>query len=228
MMQEEQQHDPTNPRGIFHQVDRPASITGNALPPRDPDEDDEDDENEGAVVSLADCTRNSLFPLEKSLFIEIFSLLSRIGNCLKSHCIAADSCSEIVLRSHGIAHFPAKFPVSREFTWRRVRSALRHQPGSLALCETTTKSRKSARQRRAFLVWRSVSGLRISRVTGRNCQKSPDACRNIPIFGRRRPETEFDPHCLAGSACTDKVSNNTSSVRVIGAKHGTRHRPLGS
>ena len=31
-----------------------------------------------------------------------------------------------------IAIFPVKFPVSREFAWRPVRSALRRQPGSAA------------------------------------------------------------------------------------------------
>src|SRR5471030_2024449 len=82
----------------------------------------------GIRIAQSLCRRNSLFPLENSLFLEIFSLLSRIGNCPKSHCVAANSCSEIVFRSHGIADFPVKFPVSREFAWRRVRSALRRQP----------------------------------------------------------------------------------------------------
>ena len=37
----------------------------------------------------------------------------------------------IVSQTPGITNFPVKFPVSREFAWRRVRSALRRQPGSL-------------------------------------------------------------------------------------------------
>ena len=99
---------------------------------------------------LADCRRNSLFPPENSLFLEIFSLLIRIGNCPKSHCVAADFCSEIVFRSDGIAHFPVKFPVSREFAWRRARSALRRQPGSWTLRDNDPNARRNARQWRAF------------------------------------------------------------------------------
>src|SRR5258707_7098578 len=36
-------------------------------------------------------------------------------------------------QSPKIAIFPVKFPVSREFVWRPVRSALRRQPGSAAV-----------------------------------------------------------------------------------------------
>ena len=42
---EEQHHDPAHSRGIFHDG-IPFVITGNTMPPRDPDEDDEDDEEE--------------------------------------------------------------------------------------------------------------------------------------------------------------------------------------
>jgi hypothetical protein len=46
--QAEQQHDPTHPRRIFHQVDRLESfvIMGNTMPPRDPEENEEDEEEE--------------------------------------------------------------------------------------------------------------------------------------------------------------------------------------
>jgi hypothetical protein len=94
--------------------------------------------------------RNSLFPPENSLFREIFSLLIRIGNCPKSHCVAADFCSEIVFRSHGIAHFPVKFPVSREFAWRRVKTALRRQPGSSMLGEFVLPVSSRSRIMRSF------------------------------------------------------------------------------
>ena len=45
---EEQQHDPTHPRGIFRQGERLVSFAfmGNAMPPRDPDEDEEDEDKE--------------------------------------------------------------------------------------------------------------------------------------------------------------------------------------
>src|ERR1700674_4184428 len=42
---------------------------------------------------------------------------------------AAIFCYEIGLGNPEIAKFPVKIPVSREFAWRRVRSALRRQPG---------------------------------------------------------------------------------------------------
>jgi hypothetical protein len=73
-------------------------------------------------------TLNSLIPAKNSLFLEIFSLLICVGNCAKSDCGAAVSCYEIGPGSPEIAKFPVKFPVSREFAWRRVRSALRRQP----------------------------------------------------------------------------------------------------
>ena len=73
-------------------------------------------------------TLNSLIPAKNSLFLEIFSLLICLGNCAKSDCGAAVSCYEIGPGSPEIAKFPVKFPVSREFPWRRVRSTLRRQP----------------------------------------------------------------------------------------------------
>jgi hypothetical protein len=48
------------------------------------------------------------------------------------------------------AKFPVKFPVSREFAWRRVRSALRRQPGSPALRESAPDTCRKARQWWAF------------------------------------------------------------------------------
>ena len=49
-----------------------------------------------------------------------------------------------------IAEFPVKFPVSREFAWRPVRSALRRQPTSLALGDRAANTLRKARQWRAF------------------------------------------------------------------------------
>jgi heme-degrading monooxygenase HmoA len=45
-----------------------------------------------------------------------------------------------------MAKFPVKFPVSREFLWRRVRSALRRQPGSNSTQDSTAENAESARQ----------------------------------------------------------------------------------
>jgi hypothetical protein len=47
---------------------------------------------------------------------------------VKSRCSTAAFRYEIGSQSSRIAKFPAKFPVSRESAWRRVRSALRCQP----------------------------------------------------------------------------------------------------
>ena len=45
-------------------------------------------------------------------------------------CGTGVSCSRFIFRDPKIANSPVKFPVSREFAWRRVRSALLRQPGS--------------------------------------------------------------------------------------------------
>jgi hypothetical protein len=71
----------------------------------------------------------SLIPFENSLFFEIFSLIICVGNCSRSDCSAAVSWYSIVPLSPRIAKFPVKFPDTREFAWRRARSALRRQPG---------------------------------------------------------------------------------------------------
>src|SRR6266478_6287632 len=70
-----------------------------------------------------------------SLLPEIFSLITCVGNCARSCCSTAVSCNETGLRETKIAKFPVKFPVSREFTWRRERSTLRRQPGNVRFRE---------------------------------------------------------------------------------------------
>ena len=142
-------------------------------------------------IGMSTILGNTLLSRRNSLILEIFSLLICLGNCSGKCCSAAVSCSGIGWRSPEIANFPVKFPVSREFAWRRVRSALRRQPSSPALRETAPNNRRNARQWRAFLIQWTVSSLPISRGAGRNCQRSPAACRNIPVFGRRWPETRF-------------------------------------
>ena len=139
---------------------------------------------------------NSLLRLRKSLFARIFSLLTFLGNCLRSDCSTAGSCYESGSWRSETAKFPVKFPVSREFSRRRVRSALRRQPTSPALREAVPNSRRNARQQRAFLIQRAVSSLPSSPAGGRNCRKSLATCRNIPVSGRRRVETGFDLHCV--------------------------------
>src|ERR1019366_4208650 len=56
--------------------------------------------------------QNSLLLAKNSLFLEIFSLLIFIGNCVRSHCSTAVCCWEIGSQSPRIIEFPVKFPVS--------------------------------------------------------------------------------------------------------------------
>ena len=70
----------------------------------------------------------SLLRPEKSLFLELFSLLIRVGKCLKSDCGTAVSGSEIVPRPSKIADFPVKlcqsaFPVSAPNFKERIASS---------------------------------------------------------------------------------------------------------
>ena len=62
----------------------------------------------------------------------------------KKSCSAAVSSHEIGSGSLKIAKFPVKFPVSREFAWRRVRSPLRRQPGILAFGPASQETREWA------------------------------------------------------------------------------------
>jgi hypothetical protein len=77
-------------------------------------------------------SKNSLLRPTNSLFLKIFSLLVRLGNCSRSGCGTGASCVEISPKRPKIAEFPVKFPVSREFGWRLVRIPLRRQPTSPA------------------------------------------------------------------------------------------------
>jgi hypothetical protein len=90
---------------------------------------------------------NSLIPAKNSLFFEIFSLLICVGNCAKSDCSAAVSCCKIGLGSPDISKFPVKFPVSREFARRQVRSTLRRQPSSQSRSRPQSCPRPSSQGR---------------------------------------------------------------------------------
>jgi hypothetical protein len=141
--------------------------------------------------------RPSLLCLEKSLLLEIFSLSIFIGNCSRSDCSTASSCSEIGSQRPEPTKFPVKFPVSRVFSWRRVRSALRRQPTSPRVGEISVRDTRNARPRRAFAILGAVSRFPISQNARPIRRKSPATTVNIPVFGRRRPEIECDQHCLA-------------------------------
>ena len=98
-----------------------------------------------------------------------------------------------------IAKFPAKFPDTREFAWRLVRSALRRQPSIPGLREKAADSSRKARQQRAFAIWRSVLCAPISWNEDQIRRKSLTNAANIPVFGRRRAEIGFD-QALRGDA----------------------------
>jgi hypothetical protein len=173
------------------------------------------------LTILRFCGLNSLLPLTNSLLFEIFSLLICTGNCAKNRCGTAVSCSKIVSGSPEIAVFPVKFPVSREFAWRRVRSALRRQPGSPAIGETVPDTRRKARQWRAFAIWPPVSG------SDFGCSRSDiaDSLRRtfekFPFLGDcgRRP----------GSICTDwsSMQCNWRILRRGGRRIGNRAASAG-
>jgi hypothetical protein len=102
---------------------------------------------------------NSLMPRRNSLLIEIFSLLIWVGNFAGSGCGTTASCFGIRPMSLKIAKFPVKFPDSREFAWRPVRSTLRRQPTSLAPGENVPDISRKACQWRAFPTQLAVSRL---------------------------------------------------------------------
>jgi hypothetical protein len=139
------------------------------------------------------CTRNSLILKESSLFPEIFSLLICVGNFAKSRCSAAISLSGLASQTLKIA----KFPVSKELARRRVRSALRRQPGSHCVGETSPVPSGKAHSWRAFAMRWTVSRFPSSPDRRPICRKSPVTTANIPVFRRLALETGFDRYCLA-------------------------------
>src|SRR5258708_5083290 len=96
---------------------------------------------------------NSLLSAKNSLSLKIVSLLIFTGNFWRSYCSTGLLRSEIGAHRPKIAKFAVKFPVSREFGSRRVRSALCRQPGSAALLHhgSPPKWKRSLSQRRKIL-----------------------------------------------------------------------------
>ena len=66
--------------------------------------------------TLTNCSTNSLLRQQNSLFLELFSLLIRVGNCSIGRCGTGISRSEISPGGPEIAKFPVNFPVSRELS----------------------------------------------------------------------------------------------------------------
>jgi hypothetical protein len=78
--------------------------------------------------------------------------------------IAAVSCIEVGSQRPKFA----KFPDSREFAWRRVRSALRRQPASHSTEDSFVINLRYAHQWRVFADPGLVSSLKICTISGRN------------------------------------------------------------
>ena len=122
-------------------------------------------------------------------------------------------------QSPRIATFPVKFPVSREFVWRRVRSALQPQPTNPAPRDFTLSNARNARQWPAFANWRSVSRLpicplpeqpgifgigceivcRSQRRSAKVADGVPDFCRQL-IYMLRIPRRIRRTHAAAGNS----------------------------
>ena len=90
----------------------------------------------------------------------------QMDDAAKDH--STSPSASIPPRSPEIAKFPVKFPVSREFSWRRVRSALRRQPASHSTEDSFVINLRYAHQWRVFADPGLVSSLKICTISGRN------------------------------------------------------------
>src|SRR6266404_6579208 len=91
-----------------------------------------------------------------TLLAQDVSLLIGVGNYAQNDFVAVVSNCLPNLRAPNIVSLPVKFPVSREFAWRQVRSALRRQPvdicssnrlAELKLRSTAIKARSKSSRR---------------------------------------------------------------------------------
>jgi hypothetical protein len=88
------------------------------------------------VAPTTDCTVvhgefarwNSLLRPKNSLLVEIFFLVNLLRELFEKSLRHRGYLPAESLRDPKIANFPVKFPVSREFGRRQVRSRLRRQP----------------------------------------------------------------------------------------------------
>jgi hypothetical protein len=101
------------------------------------------------------------FPILRNIFPVSFG-----REFTKRHCSAAISCSKFGSDGPEVAKFPVKFPVSREFAWRRVRSA----PASPARCSVFDRPHRASLQR--------VAAVKRENLDLRN--RLTEGCRNEP------------------------------------------------
>src|SRR2546430_3574616 len=141
-----------------------------------------------ATPNLKFCRSNSLIPSKNSLFFEIFSLIIRLGNCARNRCSTAVSCIKLGSEGARIAKFPVKFPVSWESGWRRVRSALRRQPGSPAVRETTLIVEEMPANSGLLRIGYRSPGSVLATFTS----KTPKVSGQMPEYSRFRETTAGD------------------------------------
>ena len=153
---------------------------------------------------------NFLIPLKNSLILKIFSLIICVGNCSGSGCGAAVSWSSIVSLSPRIAKFPVKFPDTREFAGRLVRSALRRQPGSHAVEHEFLGRRERTANSGVFPI-RLSSPCSHFAVSGGRTPKSLRLNSQIfPFCGDPGRRHWFERHCVL------KVNRKSRSLRRLG------------
>ena len=111
------------------------------------------------------------------------SLLSSLGNCARKHCSPAVTCRVGGVRSREIAKFPAKFPVSRQFAQRRVRSALRRQPKGHThrLQPSFPEQARKGRQLEPLRAPSFVSRLPLGVSSGRTAESLQPNSRKLPF-----------------------------------------------
>lgn len=137
---------------------------------------------------------NSLILSKNSQFFEILSQLIRVGNSSKSRCGTGVSWPTHLSQSSKNVKFPAKFPVSREFLWRRVRSALRRQPATRSTRESGLILGEGTVFYRVFVRLSRVSGFQKMATLTRTYRKSPAQTAEIPIFAETVGGDRFDHH----------------------------------
>jgi CheY-like chemotaxis protein len=90
-----------------------------------------------------------------ALFTDIYLKTAVLGGYEVAHQAIKLRLNLRVLYTTKNAKFPVKFPVSREFAWRRVRSTLRRQPASPGLGDFGVSNARKDRQ------WRGFEGLAV-------------------------------------------------------------------
>jgi hypothetical protein len=138
---------------------------------------------------------NSLIGREDSLFVELFSLLARLGKYLQSGCGTAVFDADIVSVASKTADFPVKLPVYREFGWRPARSVLRRQPSSLAFSDSLQPARHRPENPRGVFRFRLCLQTPDLSITGEELSKVSRPVREYSHFRETIGGDEFDRDC---------------------------------